>query len=110
MTLPIDRRTFLAALPALAAAPRLIAQAAPTPFQAAGLSSLTLSVSDVKRSLDFYQGLFGMPIQARQGASVLLRIGNGPKFLAIRPVAAGERPSISAFGIGVEKFRKSEEP
>jgi hypothetical protein len=45
-----------------------------------------------------------MPIQARQGSTVLLRIGNGPKFLELRPAAAGERPSISAFGIAVERF------
>ena len=69
-----------------------------------GLSQLTLTVSDVKRSLDFYQGLFGMPIQARQGISVFLRIGAGPKFLALRQAAAGERPSISALGFAVEKF------
>jgi len=45
-----------------------------------------------------------MPIQARQGPTVLLRIGAGPKFLALRPAAAGEAPSISAFGIAVENF------
>jgi len=101
----LDRRTFLAALPALAYAPRLVAQApAAAPFRANGLSQLTLTVSDVQRSLDFYQGLFGMPVQARQGSTVLLRIGNGPKFLELRPAAAGERPSISAFGVGIERF------
>ncbi len=105
MTL-LTRRHFLGSLPALAYAPRLVAQAgqAAPPFRALGLSQLTLTVGDVKRSVDFYQGLFGMPIQARHGATVLLRIGNGPKFLEIRPAAAGERPSISAFGIAVERF------
>ena len=105
MSVTLDRRAFLAALPALAAAPKLFAQSSAPPFNATGLSSLTLTVSDVKRSVDFYQGLFGMPIQARQGASVLLRIGSGPKFLAIRPAAAGERPSISALGFAIEKFK-----
>ena len=57
-----------------------------------------------RRSLDFYQGLFGMPVQARQGSTVLLRIGNGPRFLALRRAAAGERPSISALGFGVQDF------
>ena len=101
----VSRRHFIAALPALTYAPRLAAQttAAP-PFRVTGLSQLTLTVSDVKRSLDFYQGLFGMPIQARQGSTVLLRIGAGPKFLELRPAAAGERPSISAFGFAVERF------
>ena len=101
----IDRRGFVAALPALAYAPRLIAQtAAPAPFRAAALSQLTLTVSDVAKSLDFYQGLFGMPVQARQGSTVLLRIGAGPKFLELRPAAAGERPSISALGFAIERF------
>jgi hypothetical protein len=45
-----------------------------------------------------------MPVQARQGSTVLLRIGNGPRFLALRPAAAGERPSISALGFGVQDF------
>src|SRR5690349_6177828 len=100
----LTRRTFIASLPALAYAPRLIAQTGGAPFRTTGLSQLTLTVSDVGKSLDFYQGLFGMPVQARQGSTVLLRIGAGPKFLELRPAAAGERPSISALGFAVEKF------
>jgi hypothetical protein len=45
-----------------------------------------------------------MPIQARQGSTVLLRIGAGPRFLALRPALAGEKPSISALGFGVQDF------
>jgi len=105
MSTSIHRRHFLAALPALAMSPRLVAQTpAAAPFPVNGLSQITLTVSDVKRSLDFYQGLFGMPVQTRQGSSVLLRIGSGPRFLALRPAAAGERPSISALGFGVQDF------
>ena len=105
MPFSIDRRHFIAALPAFALSPRMLAQApARAPFRVNGLSQITLTVSDVARSLDFYQGLFGMPVQARQGSTVLLRIGNGPRFLALRPAAAGERPSISALGFGVQDF------
>jgi catechol 2,3-dioxygenase-like lactoylglutathione lyase family enzyme len=106
MISPIDRRSFLVALPALAMVPRTFAQqtSGTAPFRVNGLSQITLTVSDVKRSVEFYQGLFGMPIQARQGSAVLLRIGNGPRFLALRPAAAGERPSISALGFGVQDF------
>jgi catechol 2,3-dioxygenase-like lactoylglutathione lyase family enzyme len=105
MSTAIDRRGFLAALPALAMSPRLVAQApVKAAFRANGLSQMTLTVSDVARSLDFYQGLFGMPVQARQGSTVLLRIGAGPRFLALRQAATGERPSISALGFGVQDF------
>lgn len=100
----MNRRHFLTALPALALAPRLTAQSTPASLKVRGLSQLTLTVSDVGRSIKFYQDLFGMPIQARQGSTVFLRIGAGPQFLALRPAAAGERPSISAFGMGVEDF------
>ena len=108
----MSRRLFLASLPIIAAAPRLngrgvrlqAGSGAAPPFRATGLSQLTLTVSDVKRSLDFYQGLFGMPIQARQGPNVFLRIGAGPKFLALRQASAGEQPSISAFGFAVQNF------
>lgn len=102
MTLHIDRRTLLMTLPAWAAL-RAYAQA-PATFKANGLSQIVLTVSDVKRSLDFYQGLFGMPVQARQGSTVLLRVGAGPRFVALRQAAAGETPSISALGFGVENF------
>src|SRR5678815_3296324 len=105
MSTSIHRRRFLAALPALAMSPRLVAQTpAAASFRVNGLSQITLTVSDVARSLDFYQGLFGMPIQARQGSTVLLRIGNGPRFIALRQAAAGEKPSISALGFGVQDF------
>jgi catechol 2,3-dioxygenase-like lactoylglutathione lyase family enzyme len=100
----IDRRRFLIALPALAVSPRLMAQSSPGRFAVNGLSQITLTVSDVARSLDFYQGLFGTPVQARQGSTVLLRIGNGPRFIALRQATAGEKPSISALGFGVQDF------
>ena len=104
MTAAIDRRSFLVSLPALVAAQRLIAQGGAPQIRVNGLSQLTLTVSDPKRSIDFYQGLLGMPVQARQGQTTLLRIGAGPKFLAIVPAGPGERPSISRFGMGVEQF------
>jgi catechol 2,3-dioxygenase-like lactoylglutathione lyase family enzyme len=115
MTSMLNRRGFLASMPALALVPlvgrslggggRALAQApAAPPIRVRGLSQMTLTVSDVKKSLDFYQALFGMPIQARHGSTVLLRIGSGPQFVALKPAAAGERPSISAFGMAVEGF------
>ncbi len=82
----------------------LRAQAPAAPLKVRGLSQLTLTVSDLPRSLRFYQELFGMPIQARQGPTLFLRIGAGPQFLALRPAAAGERPGISGFGMAVDDF------
>src|SRR6266850_299248 len=48
--------------------------------------------------------LFGMPIQARQDSTVLLRIGSGPQFMAIGP-AGSNPPSIAPIvGVTVENF------
>ncbi len=99
----ISRRSLLMTVPALLAAPRLQAQTGGAMLQARALNHMTLSVSDPKRSLDFYQGLFGMPIQARQGATVLLRIGSGPQFLALG-AAGSNRPSINHLCVTVEGF------
>lgn len=99
----IDRRHFLISLPALLAAPRLLAQGASS-IRVRAFNHFTLAVSDPKRSVDFYQGLFGMPIQARQGpATTVLRIGSGPQFLAIA-AAGNTAPSISHLCLTVEDF------
>jgi catechol 2,3-dioxygenase-like lactoylglutathione lyase family enzyme len=100
----LSRRSLLLALPSLAIARNILAQPRQPLLRAHALNQMTFSVSDVKRSVDFYQGLFGMPIQARQGDTVCLRIGSGPQFIALRPSGAGVTPSISQFGISVEDF------
>lgn len=98
----ISRRTLLAALPAAALVPRLRAQGV-APIPARTYTYFRLRVADVARSVEFYQGLFGMPVQARQGEAVLLRVGEGPQHLALAPAGA-DRPAIERFGLGVEGF------
>ena len=98
---PLTRRELLLSLPALAVARRLLAQAAP--LRTRGLHQVTLAVSDVERSLEFYQRLFGMPVQARHGSKVLLRVGDGPGFLALMPAGA-DGPRIDHWGIALEDY------
>jgi len=63
-----------------------------------------MRVTDVQRSVSFYQDLFGASIQSRQGESVCLRIGAGPRFFTLSPVQAGEQPGFSHIGLSVEDF------
>jgi catechol 2,3-dioxygenase-like lactoylglutathione lyase family enzyme len=98
---PLTRREMLLSVPALVVARKLFAQEAL--LRVGGLHHVTLAVSDVGRSLDFYQSLFGMPIQDRHGDKVLLRIGDGPLFMALMP-AGPEGPSIDHWGFSVEDF------
>ena len=99
----ISRRDLLLSIPALALAPRLLGQAKPA-IVVKGLNSFVLSVSDMKRSIDFYQGLFGMPIQARQGDNVLLRIGKGPQFLMLTPAGSSPASIVPRLGLKVDNF------
>jgi catechol 2,3-dioxygenase-like lactoylglutathione lyase family enzyme len=104
----ISRRHLLLSLPGLAlaphVAPRLFAQTAAAPLRIRGINHIGIAVSDAKRSVDFYQGLFGMPVRGRQGSMTLLQMGAGPQFLAIAPVQGGAAPSITHYCLGVEGF------
>jgi catechol 2,3-dioxygenase-like lactoylglutathione lyase family enzyme len=100
----ISRRRFLLSLPAAAMAPRLLAQAGTAPIRVKGINHVTLHVSDLKRSLDFYQGLFGAAIINRQGTtSVALQIGNGPQHMGIS-VADSAGPRIDHLCLAVDNF------
>jgi catechol 2,3-dioxygenase-like lactoylglutathione lyase family enzyme len=104
----ITRRQLIASLPALAFAPHALAAAQAAgggpPIRVRTISHFGLAVSDPKRSIDFYQGLFGMPIQARADTTTILRVGAGPQFISIAPVSANAAPSINHYCLGVENF------
>ncbi|HIF06305.1 MAG TPA: hypothetical protein EYQ64_04955 [Gemmatimonadetes bacterium] len=99
----MTRRSLLLSLPALALARRLIAEEQAAPIVNQGIHQITLAVSDLERSLDFYQSLFGMPVQARNGRTIILRIGDGPHFLALIDAGSGP-PRIDHFGLAVDDF------
>lgn len=100
----LSRRVFLGLLSALAVSPPLFADA-PKPgiIPVTAINHIMIKVSDPARSLKWYQGLFGMPIVARQADTVILRIGDGPQFLAIAG-DAGAKPGIARFGLSTDNF------
>lgn len=109
-TSALSRRQFLsvaskaaAGIAAVGTMPTLFAQSAPT-LPARKLHSFGLRVSDVDASLKFYQDLFGCVVQSRQGSTVNLRIGDGPRFFSLSPLAAGQQPGITHVGLAVEGF------
>ena len=107
----MKRRTLLRSLPALLAAPRLLAQEPGPPIHARGINHVTLSVSDLKRSVDFYQGLFGMPVASRQGTTHNLQIGAGPQFLALTaaasPPARIDHLCVGVYDFNIERIARS---
>jgi catechol 2,3-dioxygenase-like lactoylglutathione lyase family enzyme len=100
----ISRRALLLTVPAIAAARSLRAQGGAKPqLRVRALNHFTLAVSDQKRSLEFYQRLFGTPIQAHQAAIPILRVGSGPQFIGLSPAGNG-MPSINHLCLTVDGF------
>jgi catechol 2,3-dioxygenase-like lactoylglutathione lyase family enzyme len=104
MIAPIDRRQFLMSLPALAAAPRLFAQASKPQLKIRGFNHVTLVVSDLKRSVDFYQGLFGLAKERHPrtlDASLRLAPGVNLDLTTDRP---DRTPRIDHYCFGLDNF------
>jgi catechol 2,3-dioxygenase-like lactoylglutathione lyase family enzyme len=97
----ITRRNFLLALSAVVMAPRVMAQAN-KPIITRRLNNVMIAVSDMKRSLEFYQKLFGTPVQ--QGGVAVVRVGAGPHFFAISEAKGGAKPDYLSYGMTVDNF------
>jgi catechol 2,3-dioxygenase-like lactoylglutathione lyase family enzyme len=80
-------------------------QRAKAQIRVRSLNHFGLAVADPKRSVDFYQGLFGLPIHARDGTTTLMTVGRGPQFISIAAAAGGATPRFSHFCLGVDDFR-----
>jgi catechol 2,3-dioxygenase-like lactoylglutathione lyase family enzyme len=80
----------------------LRAQAAP--IRVRTLSHMTLTVSDRKRSVEFYQGLFGLPVQHRQDVSTGLRIGPGLQYISLSQGGPNAKPAIAHFCMTVDGY------
>jgi len=100
----ITRRQVLFALPALALRGGAGAQSGKAPIRVRSLSHMTLTVSDRKRSIEFYQGLFGLPVQHHQDVSTGLRIGPGPQYISLSQGGANAQPAIAHFCMTVDVF------
>jgi catechol 2,3-dioxygenase-like lactoylglutathione lyase family enzyme len=108
----LTRRQMLCSIPVLGGIARLTAPAGAAQLQAANagirvrsINHVGLAVSDAKRSVDFYQGLFGLPIRARHSKTTLLMVGKGPQFISIAVAERGAPPSITHFSLGVDDFQ-----
>lgn len=87
--------------------------AAPAPIRVRTMNHVTLTVSDVQRSVEFYQRVLGLPLVTTQGterdwdapAVPVLGIGDGPQFIAF---SQGDRPHINHYCLGMEGFDAAE--
>ena len=87
--------------------------AAPAPIRVRTMNHVTLTVSDVQRSVEFYQRVLGLPLVTTQGterdwdapAVPVLGIGDGLQFIAF---SQGDRPHINHYCLGMEGFDAAE--
>src|SRR5436190_13766674 len=110
----VSRRSLLkgAIAPFLLLSRTSAQSAAPIPMRT--INHVHLIVSDLQRSLDFYQKLFGLRLAGMQGVESdwskpvipMLAIGGGPQFISFSEGAGrnGGRDRIDHFGFGVDKF------
>ncbi len=109
----MTRRELVLALTALAAARPAAAAQGAAPLRVQTMNHVTIVVSDLQRSQEFYQRVLGMPLVTTQGTErdwdaptvPVLGIGGGPEFIAL---SQGDRPHINHFCLGMENFDASE--
>lgn len=97
----ISRRELVALIGALAAAPLPAAAQSPV-LKAQTLNHASLIVSDLGRSVAFYQGVFGLPVKSRQQGGVNLAVGDA--FLGIYQAGVNAMPHINHFCFGLRDF------
>jgi hypothetical protein len=73
-------------------------------IQLAKLNYFEIRTTDPERSKNFYQSLFGLPVQTGSDGRIVLQIGNEQQYMAIRAVADGESPGISQLGYSVSNY------
>src|SRR5262245_11530221 len=105
----LSRRDLLGALALLVAAPQAanaggLTQGASKPIGAIkAMNHVTCFVPDVKKSVEFYQSLFGMPILTRQDAGI--NLSTGTSFFGLYPAQGGATTgSINHICFAMENF------
>jgi len=97
----MSRRELVALIGALAAVPLPVAAQSPV-LKAQTLNHASLIVSDLDRSVAFYQRVFGLPVKSRQQGGVNLAVGDA--FLGVYQAGANAMPHINHFCFGLKGF------
>ena len=97
----LSRRELVAILAAAVSAPRM-GSAQPAALKAATLNHASLIVSDLERSVAFYQRVFGLAVKSTQQGGVNLAVGDA--FLGIYQGGANAMPHINHFCFGLRDF------
>ena len=97
----MTRRDLVRALSALVVASSAVPKAQSSRIPVRTLDHVTLLVSDIERSIEFYQRVFEMPVMSRLGPTVNLTAGSS--CLGLQP-ANNQEPRIGHYCLGIEGF------
>jgi catechol 2,3-dioxygenase-like lactoylglutathione lyase family enzyme len=101
-----DRRKFVLNGSVAAAGFRSVeARAAGSALITRRLNNVMIAVSDLGRSVDFYQKLFGAAVI--DGDVAIIRVGGGPHFLGLTQVKSGGQPGFLSYGLTLDNFDPS---
>ena len=99
----MSRRELVGALAVLSTS-GASAWAAADGFESSALNHVSITVSDLQRSVEFYQRVFGLPLQSENKAAQLVQLKLGKSHLSIR--RADGPKGVDHFAIGIERFNK----
>jgi catechol 2,3-dioxygenase-like lactoylglutathione lyase family enzyme len=101
----LSRRELIHALTVLATAAGAATTASAASLKAGSINHASVLVSDMARSIDFYNRVFGLSVINEDKANKISRLGSGGKVLVSLRV---EPPPglIDHFAIGVENFNR----
>src|SRR5260370_27741876 len=71
-------------------------------FESSTLNHVSITVSNLQRSVEFYRNVFGLPIQSENKAAELVQLKLGPSHLSIR--RADGPKGVDHFAIGLDRF------
>jgi catechol 2,3-dioxygenase-like lactoylglutathione lyase family enzyme len=80
------------------------ASAAGTGFEGSTINHVSIQVSDLKRSSEFYQRVFALPVRVAGNPNVAVRLGVGKSHLTLRQDKASG--IVDHFCMGVDNFNR----
>lgn len=101
----LSRRELIQGLTALAVAGHAETAAAQSGMIASGIDHISVRVSDMQRSAEFYQSLFGLGPLSEDKEHNILRLGRERVIVSLRQDAP--HGLIDHFGVSVEGFDKA---
>ena len=99
----LSRRDLVHGLAVLAAASPAAAQAqTSTPFVSTGIDHISIQVTDLARSIEFYQTIFGLSIINQDAENAIVRMGRDRIIVSLH--AKAPTGIVDHFAISIENF------